>query len=141
MILPIISSLTREVMSAVPHSQREAVLALGATRWEMIWMGVLRNARAGIVGAIILGLGRALGETMAVAMVIGNTRDSHRSFLANGSSMAAVIANEFAEATSDLHRSALVEIGLALFVVTIIVNGMAQVLVWAVTRGAPAQAR
>jgi phosphate transport system permease protein len=141
MILPIISSLTREVMIAVPHSQREAVLALGATRWEMIRMGVLRNARIGIVGSIILGLGRALGETMAVTMVIGNTPEIHRSFLANGSSMASVIANEFAEATSDLHRSALVEIGLALFVVTIIVNALAQVLVWAVTRGAPAQAR
>ena len=98
MILPIISSLTREVMSAVPHSQREAVLALGATRWEMIRMGVLRNARIGIVGAIILGLGRALGETMAVTMVIGNTPEIHRSLLSNGSSMAAVIANEFAEA-------------------------------------------
>jgi phosphate transport system permease protein len=141
MILPIISSLTREVMSAVPHSQREAVLALGATRWEMIRVGVLRNARIGIVGAIILGLGRALGETMAVTMVIGNTPEIHRSLLANGSSMAAVIANEFAEATSDLHRSALVEIGLALFIVTILVNGLAQVLVWVVTRGAPAQAR
>jgi phosphate transport system permease protein len=141
MILPIISSLTREVMSAVPHSQREAVLALGATRWEMIRMGVLRNARIGIVGAIILGLGRALGETMAVTMVIGNTPEIHRSLLSNGSSMAAVIANEFAEATSDLHRSALVEIGLALFIVTILVNALAQVLVWMVTRGAPAQAR
>jgi phosphate transport system permease protein len=141
MVLPIISSLTREVMSAVPHSQREAVLALGATRWEMIRMGVLRNARIGIVGGIILGLGRALGETMAVTMVIGNTPEIHRSLLSNGASMASVIANEFAEATSDLHRSALIEIGLALFIVTIIVNAIAQLLVWAVTRGAPAQAR
>jgi phosphate transport system permease protein len=141
MILPIISSLTREVMTAVPHSQREAVLALGATRWEMIRMGVLRNARIGIVGAIILGLGRALGETMAVAMVIGATPEIHRSLLANGSSMATVIANEYAEAVSDMHLSALTEIGLALFVVTIIVNGLAQVLIWAVTRGTPAQAR
>jgi phosphate transport system permease protein len=140
MILPIISSLTREVMTAVPHSQREAVLALGATRWEMIRMGVLRNARIGIVGAVILGLGRALGETMAVTMVIGNTPEVHKSLLANGASMASVIANEFAEATSDLHRSALVEIGLALFVVTIIVNAIAQLLVWAVTRGTPSQA-
>ena len=139
MILPIISSLTREVMTAVPHSQREAVLALGATRWEMIRMGVLRNARIGIVGAIILGLGRALGETMAVTMVIGNTPEIHKSLLSNGASMASVIANEFAEATSDLHRSALVEIGLALFVVTIIVNAIAQLLVWAVTRGTPRQ--
>jgi phosphate transport system permease protein len=139
MILPIISSLTREVMSAVPHSQREAVLALGATRWEMIRMGVLRNARIGIVGAIILGLGRALGETMAVTMVIGNTPEIHKSFLSNGASMAAVIANEYAEAVSDLHRSALTEIGLALFIVTIVVNACARLLVWAVTRGAPAR--
>jgi phosphate transport system permease protein len=140
MILPIISSLTREVMTAVPHSQREAVLALGATRWEMIRMGVLRNARIGIVGGIILGLGRALGETMAVTMVIGNTPEIHRSLLANGTSMASVIANEFAEAVSDMHKSALIEIGLALFIVTIIVNALAQLLVWAVTRGAPSQA-
>jgi len=141
MILPIISSLTREVMTAVPHSQREAVLALGATRWEMIRMGVLRNARIGIVGAIILGLGRALGETMAVTMVIGNSPEIHKSLLSNGSSMAAVIANEFAEATSDMHRSALIEIGLALFIVTVIVNAFARFLVWAVTRGTPAQTR
>jgi phosphate transport system permease protein len=140
MILPIISSLTREVMSAVPHSQREAVLALGATRWEMIRTGVLRNARIGIVGGVILGLGRALGETMAVTMVIGNTPEIHKSLLANGTSMAAVIASEYAEAANDLHRSALTEIGLALFVVTIIVNTLARLLVWAVTRGAPARA-
>jgi len=140
MILPIISSLTREVMTAVPHSQREAVLALGATRWEMIRMGVLRNARIGIVGAVILGLGRALGETMAVTMVIGNSPEIHRSLLANGSSMASVIANEFAEASGDLHLSALMELGLALFAVTIVVNAFARLLVWAVTRGAPASA-
>jgi phosphate transport system permease protein len=139
MILPIISSLTREVMSAVPYSQREAVLALGATRWEMIRMGVLRNARIGIVGAVILGLGRALGETMAVTMVIGNSPEIHRSLFSNGSSMASVIANEFAEASGDLHLSALMEIGLALFIVTIIVNAFARLLVWAVTRGAPAR--
>ncbi len=139
MILPIISSLTREVMTAVPHSQREAVLALGATRWETIRMGVLRNARIGIVGAIILGLGRALGETMAVTMVIGNTAEIHRSLLSNGSSMASVIANQFTEAVDNVHLSALIEIGLALFIVTIIVNALAQLLVWAVTRGAPAR--
>jgi phosphate transport system permease protein len=140
MILPIISSLTREVMNAVPGSQREAVLALGATRWEMIRMGVLRNARIGIVGAVILGLGRALGETMAVTMVIGNAPAISKSLLASGSSMASVIANEYAEASGDMHLSALTEIGLALFVVTIIVNALARILVWAVTRGAPAQA-
>ncbi len=139
MILPIISSLTREVMTAVPHSQREAALALGATRWEMIRMAVLRNARIGIVGAIILGLGRALGETMAVTMVIGNSMEIRRSLLSNGNTMASVIANQFSEASDNLHLSALVEIGLALFVVTIIVNAIAQLLVWAVTRGAPAR--
>jgi phosphate transport system permease protein len=137
MILPIISSLTREVISAVPHAQREAVLALGATRWEMIRMGVLRNARIGIVGAVILGLGRALGETMAVTMVIGNRPEIMRSLLAPGYSMASVIANEFTEASDELYLSALVEIGLALFIVTIIVNALARVLVWAVTRDAP----
>ncbi len=140
MILPIISSLTREVMLAVPYSQREAVLALGATRWEMIRMGVLRNARIGIVGAVILGLGRALGETMAVTMVIGNRPEITKSLFAPGYSMASVIANEFSEASDDLYLSALIEIGLALFLVTIVVNALARVLVWAVTRGAPARA-
>lgn len=139
MILPIISSLTREVMSAVPHSQREAVLALGATRWEMIRMGVLRNARIGIVGSIILGLGRALGETMAITMVIGNRPEIAKNLLDLGHSMSAVIASEFSEASGDLYSSALIEIGLALFLVTIIVNAFARLLVWAVTRGAPAR--
>jgi phosphate transport system permease protein len=139
MILPIISSLTREVMSAVPHTQREAVLALGATRWEMIRMGVLRNARIGIVGSVILGLGRALGETMAVAMVIGSSPTISKSLLAPAATMASVIANEFAEAADDTYRSALIEIGLALFLVTIVVNMLARLLVWAVTRGAPAR--
>jgi len=138
MVLPIISSLTREVMSAVPHSQREAVLALGATRWEMIRMGVLRNARIGIVGSIILGLGRALGETMAVAMVIGNSPTISHSLLAPAATMASVIANEYSEATGT-YLTALTEIGLALFIVTIIVNILARMLVWAVTRGAPAR--
>jgi len=139
MILPIISSLTREVMMAVPSVQREAVLALGATRWEMIRIGVLRNARIGIVGAIILGLGRALGETIAVTMVIGNRPQIVKSLLQPGYSMASVLANEFSEASDDLYLSALIEIGLALFLVTIVVNALARLLVWAVTRGAPAQ--
>ncbi len=139
MILPIISSLTREVMSSVPHAQREAVLALGATRWEMIRTGVLRNARIGIVGAVILGLGRALGETMAVTMVIGNRPEIAKSLFAPGYSMASVIANEFSEASDPMYLSALVEIGLALFLVTIVVNALARLLVWAVTRGAPAR--
>ncbi len=140
MILPIISSLTREVMTAVPMMQREAVLALGATRWEMIRMGVLRNARIGIVGSVILGLGRALGETMAVTMVIGNRPEIVKSLLGLGYSMSSVIANEFSEASDDLYLSALIEIGLALFIVTIIVNAIARLLVWAVTRGASARA-
>jgi phosphate transport system permease protein len=135
MVVPIISSITREVMTAVPQQQREAVLALGATRWEMIRTGVLRNARAGIMGGVILGLGRALGETMAVTMVIGNTPQIAKSLFAPGYTMASVIANEFSEATGDLYLSALVEIGLALFLVTIIVNIIAQLLVWTVTRG------
>jgi phosphate transport system permease protein len=139
MILPIISSLTRDIMRAVPDSQREAVLALGATRWEMIRIGVLRNSRIGIVGAVMLGLGRALGETMAVTMVIGNHPDIGKSLFAPGYTLASVIANEFSEATGDLYYSALIEIGLALFLVTIIVNAIARLMVWAVTRGAPAR--
>jgi phosphate transport system permease protein len=135
MIVPIIASITREVLSAVPQNQREAVLALGATRWEMIRMGVLRNARIGIVGGVILGLGRALGETMAVTMVIGNRPEIAKSLFAPGYTMASVIANEFSEATGDLYLSALVEIGLALFLVTLIVNALARLLVWSITGG------
>ena len=139
MIVPIISSITREVLMVVPQHQREGVLALGATRWEMIRVGVLRNARAGILGGIILGLGRALGETMAVTMVIGNRPEIAKSLFAPGYTMASVLANEFSEATGDTYLSALVEIGLALFLVTIIVNALAQLLVWTVTRGQPAR--
>jgi phosphate transport system permease protein len=139
MIVPIISSITREVLMVVPQHQREGVLALGATRWEMIRVGVLRNARAGILGGIILGLGRALGETMAVTMVIGNRPEIAKSLFAPGYTMASVLANEFSEATGDVYLSALIEIGLALFLVTIIVNALAQVLVWSVTRGQPAR--
>ncbi|HLB91958.1 MAG TPA: phosphate ABC transporter permease subunit PstC [Terriglobales bacterium] len=139
MIIPIISSITREVLTVVPQHQREAVLALGATRWEMIRMGVLRNARAGIVGAIILGLGRALGETMAVTMVIGNRPEIAKSLFAPGYTMASVLANEFTEATGNLYLSALIEIGLALFFVTIVVNALARLMVWSVTRGQPAR--
>lgn len=139
MIIPIISSIAREVLLVVPQHQREGVLALGATRWEMIRVGVLRNARAGIMGGIILGLGRALGETMAVTMVIGNRPEIAKSLFAPGYTMASVLANEFSEATGDVYRSALVEIGLALFLVTIIVNALAQLMVWSVTRGQPAK--
>jgi phosphate transport system permease protein len=126
-------------MTAVPQQQREAVLALGATRWEMICTGVLRNARAGILGGVILGLGRALGETMAVTMVIGNRPEIAASLFAPGYTMASVIANEFSEATGNTYLSALIEIGLALFIVTIIVNILAQLLVWTVTRGTVAR--
>jgi phosphate transport system permease protein len=139
MIVPIISSITREVLMVVPQHQREAALALGATRWEMIRIGVLRNARAGIVGGIILGLGRALGETMAVTMVIGNRPEITKSLFAPGYTMASVLANEFSEATGDTYLSALIEIGLALFFVTIVVNALARLLVWSVTRGQPAR--
>ena len=140
MVLPIIASITREVMLAVPHHQREAVLALGATRWETIRTGVLRNARAGILGGIILGLGRALGETMAVTMVIGNTPQIAKSLFAPAHTMASVIANEFSEATGDLYLSAIIEIGLALFLITLIVNMVARGLVWMTTRGMPVRA-
>jgi len=139
MVVPIVSSITREVLTAVPQHQREAALALGATRWEMIRIAVLRNARAGILGAIILGLGRALGETMAVTMVIGNNPQIVKSLFAPGYTMASVIANEFAEAPGELYKSALIEIGLALFIVTIIVNAGARLLVWSTTRGVPAR--
>src|SRR5882762_6886520 len=141
MIIPIISSIAREVLSVVPQHQREAALALGATRWEMIRLAVLRNARAGIVGGIILGLGRALGETMAVTMVIGNRPEIAKSLFAPGYTMASVLANEFSEAAGDLYLSALIEIGLALFLVTILVNALARFLVWSVTRGQPARTR
>jgi phosphate transport system permease protein len=140
MIIPIISSITREVLAVVPQHQREAALALGATRWEMIRVGVLRNARAGIMGAVILGLGRALGETMAVTMVIGNNPQIAKSLFAPGYTMASVLANEFSEATGTVYRSSLVEIGLALFLVTIVVNALARLLVWTVTRGQPSRA-
>ena len=139
MILPIIASITREVMLSVPQNQREGVLALGATRWEMVRMGVLRNARAGILGGVILGLGRAMGETMAVTMVIGNTPQIVKSLFAPATSMAAMIANEFSEATSDMYLSAIIEIGLALFIITVIVNIVARALIWMTTRGMPAR--
>ncbi len=138
MIVPYIAAVSREVLLAVPATQREAALGLGATRWEAVWTAVLPYGRAGIIGAVVLGLGRALGETMAVTMVIGNRHDIGLSFLQPGYTMAAAIANEFAEATSDLYLSALFEVGLILLVVTVIVNGIARLLVWRVARGAAA---
>jgi phosphate transport system permease protein len=135
MILPYISAVTREVLLAVPRSQREAALALGATRWEMIWDAVLPYARSGIIGGIILGLGRALGETMAVTMVIGNAHDISASLFAPGYTMASLIANEFSEATNDLHVSSLMAVGAGLLIITVIVNVIARWLVWRTARG------
>lgn len=139
MILPIVASITREVILAVPRQQREAVLALGATKWEVLRIGVLRNARVGILGAIILGLGRAIGETMAVTMVIGNSPVISKSLLAPGNTLASVVAQEFAEAVENIHFSSLVELALVLFVITLIVNAFARLLVWSVTRGTPSR--
>ncbi len=135
MIIPYITAVSREVILAVPRSQREASYGLGATRWETIRYVVLRYARVGILGAIILGYGRAVGETMAVTMVIGNRPDLTLSLLQPGYTMASVIANEFTEATSPLYLSALTEIGLLLFVITLFINALARLLVWRVTRG------
>lgn len=134
MALPYISSVAREVLLAVPRSQREAALALGATRWEMIRDAVLPYARSGIVGGIILGLGRALGETMAVTMLIGNRPEISASLFAPGYTMASLIANEFSEATNDLHLSALMAVGAMLLIITLIVNGLARLLVYRVAR-------
>jgi phosphate transport system permease protein len=134
MALPYISAVSREVLMAVPRSQREAALALGATRWEMIRDAVIPYARSGIIGGIMLGLGRALGETMAVTMVIGNRPEISASLLAPGYTMASLIANEFSEATNDLHLSALMAVGAILFIITLIVNAVARWLVWSVGR-------
>src|SRR6476659_3630253 len=133
MVTPIISAVVRDVLTAVPGSQREAALALGATKWETTRV-VLVNAAPGMAGAVILGLGRALGETMAVTMVIGNRPQISLSLFDPSYTIASAIANEFTEATGDLHLSALVELGLILFLVTFIVNGIARILVWNVTR-------
>jgi phosphate transport system permease protein len=135
MVLPIVAAVSRDVLRAVPESQREAMLGLGATRWETIWRAVLPYARSGILGALILGLGRAVGETMAVTMVIGNRSEIVANLLSPGNTMASVIANEFAEATTPLYQSALMEIALLLFVITLIVNVFARLLVWRVSRG------
>jgi len=137
MIVPTIAAISRDVIEAVPVSQREGMLALGATRWEMIWYGVLPSARSGILGGVTLGLGRALGETMAVTMLIGNRPAISASLFAPGYTMASVIANEFTEATSDFHIAALIEIGLVLLGVTVVVNACAQLLIWQMSGGAP----
>jgi phosphate transport system permease protein len=135
MVVPYITAVSREVLRAVPDSQREAALGIGATRWEVVRIAVVPYGRSGLIGAVLLGLGRALGETMAVTMVIGNRPEISLSLFAPGYTMASVIANEFTEATSDLYLAALVEVGLLLFVITVLVNALARLLVWSVARG------
>jgi phosphate transport system permease protein len=132
MILPTIAAVSRDVFRAIPNSQREAALALGGTKWEMITQVLIPYGLTGLLGAIILGLGRALGETMAVTMVIGNNLDLSSSILHPGYTMASIIANEFSEATYDLYLHALIEIGLLLFIVTLLLNLLARLLVWRV---------
>ncbi len=132
MVVPFITAVSREVILAVPNTQREAALGIGATRWEATRIAVLRYGRSGIIGAVLLGLGRALGETMAVTMVIGNRPEISASLFAPGYTMASVIANEFTEATSDVYLSALTEVGLLLFLLTVVVNALARLLVWRV---------
>ena len=134
MTFPYIISVSREALMAVPREQREAALALGATKWESTWHAVLPFARLGIMGSVFLALARALGETMAVTMVIGNDRVIHASLFAPGYTIAAVIANEFAEAEGNMHLSALVELGLVLFALTMVINGLAQLLIIVTTK-------
>ncbi|HEX8992310.1 MAG TPA: phosphate ABC transporter permease subunit PstC [Anaerolineales bacterium] len=141
MIIPTITAVTRDVLLAIPDHQREAALSLGATRWEMIWQVLLPYGLSGILGAAILGLGRALGETMAVTMVIGNSLDPSSSLLRPGYTMASIIANEFAEAVSKLHIEALLEVGLTLFAITLLLNIVARLLVWSVARRTPQEVR
>jgi phosphate transport system permease protein len=133
MVLPIIISISRDVLKAIPNTYREASLALGATKWETTKI-VLSGAKSGIVGASLLGLGRAIGETMAVTMVIGNRPEISASLFNPSYSMASVIANEFSEATSDLYVSSLIEIALVLFAVTIILNALARLIIWSVSK-------
>jgi phosphate transport system permease protein len=135
MIMPFIMSVAREVLLAVPGSQREAAMALGATRWEAVRTAIVPYARSGLIGAIILGLGRALGETMAVTMLIGNRHDISASLFAPGYTMAAAIANEFNEAATPMHYAALTYVALLLFVITVLVNAAARLLIWRVSRG------
>jgi phosphate transport system permease protein len=129
MTFPFIISVSREALMSVPREQREAALALGATKWESTWQVVVPFARLGIFGSIFLALARALGETMAVTMVIGNDPAIHASLFANGHTIAAVVANQFSEATGDMYQSALVELGLVLFVLTIVINALAQLMI------------
>jgi phosphate transport system permease protein len=137
MIIPTITAVTRDVFLAIPNNQREAALALGSTRWEAIWKVLLPYGLSGILGAVILGLGRALGETMAVTMVIGNSTQGSLSLLRPGYTMSSIIANEFAEAVTQLHTESLMEIGLVLFVMTLLLNMVARFMVWQVARKSP----
>ena len=132
MILPTIASISRDVIRAAPSTLREGALALGATRWEATRYAVLPYVRSGLVGGILLGLGRALGETMAVTMVIGNRPDIHLTLFKSSDTMASVLANQYAEASKDIYLSALTEIGLLLFLVTLLFNVGARILVWRV---------
>jgi phosphate transport system permease protein len=134
MVIPYIISVSREVLLSVPRDQREAALALGSTRWESTWKVVVPFAKTGIFGSIFLALARALGETMAVTMVIGNTPKIAASLFSSGYSIAAVIANEFTEATGDLYLQSLIELGLVLFLMTFILNGVARLLIIVTTK-------
>ena len=134
MILPTIAAISRDVIAAVPNQQREAMLALGATRWETTWKVIIPYARSGIIGALLLGLGRAVGETMAVQMVIGNQQSISPSLFGLSTTMPATIVNQFTEATGSLYRSSLIEIALILMAVTVLLNAAARLLVWSVTR-------
>jgi phosphate transport system permease protein len=139
MIVPFIVSISREALISVPADQREAALAVGATRWEATWQVVVPYARLGIFGSVFLALARALGETMAVTMVIGNDPRISASLFAPGYTVAAVIANEFTEATGELYIQALIELGLVLFLLTIVINGLARLLIVLTTRKGTAQ--
>jgi phosphate transport system permease protein len=134
MVVPIITAVSTDVLKAVPGTQREAALALGATKWEAALV-VLENAKSGILGAVIIGLGRAVGETMAVTMLIGNRPQIRASLFAPANTIASAIANEFTEATSEIYLQSLIQLGLVLFIVTFIINALARLLVWSVTRG------
>ena len=135
MVMPYIMAVSRAVLLAVPASQREAALGLGATRWEAVVTTVVPYARSGLIGATILGLGRALGETMAVTMLIGNRHEIAASLFAPGYTMAAVIANEFSEAVTDIHLSSLAYVALLLFLITVLINAGARLLIWRTSRG------
>jgi phosphate transport system permease protein len=141
MIIPTIAAVTRDVLLSIPNNQREASMSLGSTQWESIWQVLLPYGLSGILGAVILGLGRALGETMAVTMVIGNSIEGSPSLLKPGYTMASIIANEFGEAVTPLHIEALIEIGLTLFFITLLLNIIARLLVWSVAQRTPQDAR